>query len=203
MGRARALLERADFESGDVERIEVKPLALEDFLVRPRTMQERNRGGCVETVLVSTSSASDEVASPRESLVWSLTIMSGDPLFRAWRRLPRPVREFVRVPVGRLLAPRPSPPPSVQTGAPLIAGLLGTAHGHGEGARLMWHAMTELGLEPGAYDLSGAFRLRDLPDSIAFAADKPPAGGPLVMHVNPPELPAALIAMGRSVIRRR
>ncbi len=89
MGRARALLERADFESGDVERIEVKPLALEDLLVRPWTMLERNGGECVETVLVSISSAADEVASPRESLVWSLTIMSGDPLFRAWRRLPR------------------------------------------------------------------------------------------------------------------
>ena len=60
---------RADFERGDVERIEVKPLALEDLLVRPWTMLERNGGECVETVLVSTSSASDEVASPRESLV--------------------------------------------------------------------------------------------------------------------------------------
>ncbi len=203
MGRARALLERADFESGDVERVEVKPLALEDLVVRPRTMLERNGGECVETVLVSTSSASDEVASRRKSLVWSLTIMSGDPLFRAWRRLPRPVREFVRVRVGRVLAPRPSPPSVVRTGAPLVAGLLGTADGLGEGARLMRHAMAELGLEPAACDLSGAFRLRDLPDSIAVSSDKPSIGGPLVMHVNPPQLPAALIAMGRSAIRRR
>ncbi len=67
----------------------------------------------------------------------------------------------------------------------------------------MWHAMAELGLEPGAYDVSDAFGLRNLPDSVAGTADKLLVGGHIVMHVSPPQLRAALIAMGRSVIRRR
>lgn len=94
--------------------------------------------------------------------------------------------------IDEALAPRPAPVPH-QTGAPTVAGLFRAASGIGESARLCHAALTDLGLAPDAIDLSESFGQAHLSEPA------PPSGdnrGPIIIHLNPSELPRALRAIG-------
>src|SRR5215472_9310647 len=120
---------------------------------------------------------------------------------RLWRRLPHGTRQRILFDASRVLAPRPARAP--HGGMPIaIAGLLSTASGVGEGARLAYAALDAAGLAPGAFDLSPAFGQVELPPDPARRA-LVPGEGSLIVHVNAPYLPHALWALGRARIAAR
>lgn len=125
---------------------------------------------------------------------------------RAWRRLPAGPRRALLLQATAACAPRPDrPAPAVPAGAGLlVGGEIGRASGLGEGARLMIEAARALGLPTAGIEagIVPAAERREL----AFAAGDPaalPPGSPLVLHVNAPVLPAALLRLGRQALRGR
>lgn len=126
-------------------------------------------------------------------------------LHRAWRALPADARRAAFLAATAALAPKPDrqPPDGAPPGL-VVAGELGRASGLGEGARLMLAAARALGLPAAGIDAAivpGGER-----DEVAGGADgtpPPPRGVPLVLHVNPPVLPAAALRLGRRTLRGR
>jgi hypothetical protein len=92
-----------------------------------------------------------------------------------------------------LLAPRPDfPPPPARAGI-AIAGEFTRSTGLSEAARLMRRALDHVGLPVWAIDLD---------DADATGAEVPP-GAPLLLHVNSPLVPLALLRAPRSLVRGR
>lgn len=83
----------------------------------------------------------------------------------------------------------------------VVAGLLRSVIGIGNGARLCTIALRQLGIRTAVVDLTHV--LQPLEE---FVTEPEPcgtnmSGGVLVVHVNPPELPLALAAIGRRALR--
>lgn len=125
---------------------------------------------------------------------------------RAWRHLPAGPRRALMLRAAAAIAPRPDrPAPAAPPGAGLlVGGELGRASGLGEGARLMIEAARTLGLQAAGIEagiVPGAERRE-----LAYDAGDPDtlrAGSPLVLHVNAPVLPQALLRLGRGALRGR
>jgi glycosyltransferase involved in cell wall biosynthesis len=107
---------------------------------------------------------------------------------RAWRVLPRAPRRAAAAALAAALAPRPGPRPSPVSPGLAVAGELSRASGLGEGARLMLAALEKAGLPR-------------YPVGPGHA--EPPPCMPLVLHVNAPYLPAALLRLPRGLVARR
>lgn len=110
------------------------------------------------------------------------------PLHRLWRGLPQgPRRALLRRGVS-LLAPRPDrPAPAVQLGV-AVGGELDRESGLGEAARLYLHGLRACGIpcwEAGP------------------GRPAPPPGVPLILHLNPAAIPAAMLRLGRGLLRGR
>jgi len=88
-------------------------------------------------------------------------------------------------------------------GRPIVAGLFRSASGIGESARLCADTLDELGFEPVRIDLTGQFGQRDLLPVHVPSAPPPPDHGPVIIHINPPELEAATAFLGRKLMRER
>lgn len=102
------------------------------------------------------------------------------------------------------IAPKPDrlPPEHTPPGL-VIAGELGRASGLGEGARLMLAAARALGLP--AAGMEAGIVPGETADEVAALGEgtAPAPGAPLVLHVNPPVLPAAALRLGRRTLRGR
>ncbi len=100
-----------------------------------------------------------------------------------------------------LLAPRPDwPAPATRAGI-VVGGEISRASGLGEGARLMLAALAGLGVP--AWEMEcGLLPPGETPRPAGRPA-APPAGAPLVLHVNAPLLPAALLRLPRGLLRGR
>jgi glycosyltransferase involved in cell wall biosynthesis len=124
-------------------------------------------------------------------------------LHKAWLRLPRSARQAAFYRLTSLTAPRPDI--SAPGGWPVgVAGLLSTATGLGEGARLNLDALEAMGADPAAFDVSPAFDQCDLPGAPPVRRQlQPGTGGTLLVHVNAPYLPFALRALGGDLLRGR
>ncbi len=110
------------------------------------------------------------------------------PLHRLWRGLPQGARRKLLTEGTALLAPHPDrPAPPVLSGI-AVAGELDRASGLGEGARLMLHGLDALGVPAWPMRRGGPL---------------PPDGAPLVLHVNAPQVPLALLRLGRGALRGR
>ncbi len=116
---------------------------------------------------------------------------------RLWRTLPTTWRRAALVRTTAGLAPRPDAAPPPPTGGIAICGELQRASGLGEGARLMAAAARALGVEVWEIDAG------DLTGPAPQAAVLPPEGVPLVLHINAPSLPAALLRLPRALLRNR
>ncbi len=122
------------------------------------------------------------------------------PLHRAWRMLPAETRRNVFARSTAWLAPRATWPAPHAQGGIAVAGELGRASGLGEGARLMLAGLESLGVPHWRLDPGLGVERR-----AAWAREVPtlPQGVPLVLHINAPMLPAALLRLPRALLRGR
>ena len=113
------------------------------------------------------------------------------PLHRAWRLLPAgPRRALIRT-ATTLAAPKPDRlPPRTAPGLALL-GEFSRPSGLGMGVRLVRAALDGMAVPTVALDTD------------ARGGALPPAGMPLLLHVNPPSLPLALLQQDRALIRGR
>ena len=100
------------------------------------------------------------------------------PLHRLWR--------FTQATA--MLAPRPDQPAPAARAGIAVAGELDRASGLGESARLTLHGLEALGVPAWPVRRGGPL---------------PPDGAPLLLHVNAPQVPAALLRLGRAALRGR
>jgi len=122
-------------------------------------------------------------------------------LRRLWQLLPQSTRRQLLFDLSRAIAPLPNAHPT--GGFPVgIAGMMTSAGGLGEGARLAYAALEAGGYSPSAYDLSPAFGQVELSDT---SERRPvvPGSGTLIVHHNGPFMPHALWALGRARLQSR
>jgi glycosyltransferase involved in cell wall biosynthesis len=113
-----------------------------------------------------------------------------------WRLLPARPRRLAITRATSLMAPRPDrPPPPVSTGL-AVGGELSRASGLGEIARVSLTALERLGVPAFPLDLGTAI-------GAAGSVAEPPPGSPLLLAVNPPFLPLALLRLPRTLMRGR
>jgi glycosyltransferase involved in cell wall biosynthesis len=118
---------------------------------------------------------------------------------KLWQSLPPVLRRRALASATAWLAPRTAPG-AVAPGI-AIAGEFSRASGLGQGARLMAAAARSLGLPVWTIDLPPpADRRVEVP---VESGPLPPPGVPLVIHVNAPVLPLALLRLPRELIRGR
>ena len=120
---------------------------------------------------------------------------------RLWRSLPASVRRRALANATGWLAPKPSPRPTPKAHGIAIAGELTRASGVGETARLMAVTAQRLGLPVWTVDVPPVVDAR--PEVMVAASAPPPPGVPLVLHINAPLLPLALLRLPSAVIRNR
>ena len=120
-------------------------------------------------------------------------------LHRAWRRLPAQQRRRVAARIAALLAPRIERGVPSARGGLAVAGELSRISGLGEGARLMLRALDRLQIAHWAMDVSGHLPAAGSGTPATHAA-VPPAGVPLVVHVNAPLLPLVLLRLPRDLL---
>jgi len=117
----------------------------------------------------------------------------------------RKLKRHVGRAVYQLLAPRVSPSGSdIGHGPPVVAGFLSTPSGLGESARLCHAALESLGLTPRYFDFGRRFANSERLD--VFVDDDEPNwndAGPLIVHANPPELPAVCFRLGKRALNDR
>lgn len=123
------------------------------------------------------------------------------PLHRLWRALPTQARRRWLARGSALLAPRPDrPAPSAAPGM-VVAGEIGRASGLGEGARLMLRGLDVLGMPN--WSLSAGLRVPGEDDGTLADHGMPPPGVPIMLHVNAPQMPLALLRLPRRLLRGR
>jgi glycosyltransferase involved in cell wall biosynthesis len=121
---------------------------------------------------------------------------------RLWRMLPPRQRRRMFTEVAALFAPRIDRiTPKAKLGVAVL-GELTQPVGLGEGARLMLRALESLNVASWAMDI-GSFLPPVNRKARIVTQPSPPAGAPLVIHVNAPLLPLALLRLPRTLVRGR
>jgi glycosyltransferase involved in cell wall biosynthesis len=135
------------------------------------------------------------------------TAFAPHPAHLLWRLLPQVGRRRALAYVTGWLAPRPDKLPQPSTRGLAVGGELSRASGLGEGARLMLRGAEQLGLPVWPVDVCAPTGPRVAEVSVSPSATPspgtPPWGTPLVMHVNGPMLPLAMLRLGRAMLRHR
>ena len=116
---------------------------------------------------------------------------------RLWRALPQGPRRAALARGAAWLAPRPDADPPAPTSIAVCGEVL-RASGLGQGARLMHAALGRLGIPASLLPAGLA-----VPGEDYGSAAMPPPGAALVLHVNAPLLPAALLRLPRGMLRGR
>jgi len=130
-----------------------------------------------------------------------VTSLALTPLHRAWRALPPTARRAALARASAWLAPRAAWPAPTAEGGIIVGGEMGRASGLGEGARLMVAALADLGIP--AWQIEAGL---PVPGEVTVPAPHlpdMPAAAPLVLHVNAPLLPAALLRLPRAITAGR
>ena len=121
--------------------------------------------------------------------------------YHLWRRLPRQWRRAVLFQVTSLAAPRPSP--IARASLPIVvAGTLRTASGLGQSARLSHDALKAAGVSVLGVDITeGMFQPADLEYFSFLDGSKHTGPGTILLHVNSPLVPLAMLRLGRGLVR--
>lgn len=150
------------------------------------------------------------VREPLRAIDAGMSITSGAvPQFTAvahklWRTFPRGLRRRAIHGLIGMLAPSATPVDRLKPGPVVVGGLLSTASGLGEGARLCLDALRDLGRDAGRADLSSFFLRPDLPEvALPGASADDRQGGTLILHINGPYTPYAALRLGRSFLSGR
>ncbi len=126
------------------------------------------------------------------------------PVHRVWQALPAARRRLWLAKLPAMLAPKPDRmPPSACDGV-IVAGEIARASGLGESARIMRRALDALDVP--AWSMQAGLTVPGETDRPAEARPRPPSGSggaALVLHVNAPVLPAALLRLPRRMLRGR
>ncbi len=117
------------------------------------------------------------------------------PLHRAWQALPARPRRLWLARGSAWLAPRPDTVPPARCGGVVVGGEIERSSGLGEGARIMVRALAQMAVPHAAVPAGPGIGIRD--------AGQWPDHAALVLHVNAPQLPAALLGFGRRALRGR
>src|SRR4051794_5854697 len=114
-------------------------------------------------------------------------------MHRLWRQLPVRRRRHMMTLLTSFVAPKiDRHPPSVFNGV-AIAGETSRASGLGEGARLILHGLKHARIPHWQIDIGGLLPAHTVDFNVA--SEQPPAGLPLILHVNPPLLPWVLFRL--------
>jgi glycosyltransferase involved in cell wall biosynthesis len=117
--------------------------------------------------------------------------------------IPQPLRKgLIRLATGKLafaLTMRRQP----KKGAVAVVGLFRSVIGLGEGARLAITALRKLRINASAVDITSVLQPQERLDTKLQPSSDIDAGGILIVYVNPPEFPIALLAIGRRALRRK
>lgn len=120
-----------------------------------------------------------------------------------WRRLPRKARRTALFAATRLAAPRRDPAAS-PTESIIVVGCFRAATGLGEAARLCYAGLRAGGFDARGIDVTAALRQPvDVSDFARLDGRSAEGPGTLLLHVNAPLVPLALMAVRRGVVRRK
>ena len=122
---------------------------------------------------------------------------------RLWRMLPAGPRRRALASATAMVAPRPERVPAAPRLGLIVAGELSRPSGLGESARLMLSALAGMGVAATPIDLGDPASPRRGGARPRPRMAIPAAGMPLVMHVNAPLMPLALLRMPRRMIHGR
>jgi glycosyltransferase involved in cell wall biosynthesis len=102
-----------------------------------------------------------------------------------------------------LVAPKAEPAWRLRAGPVTVGGVLSTANGLGESARLCLEALRAIGWNAGHLDVSSLFLRPDLPG--VFGGNPATAGeaGTLILHINGPYMPYVAWRLGRAFLSGR
>jgi glycosyltransferase involved in cell wall biosynthesis len=112
------------------------------------------------------------------------------------------LKRFLAKLIRNALAPRCDAIPPAQLGRPIVVGFFRSASGIGESARLCFHALTRAGLHPQSIDVTARFQAQEM-INIEYSVADLRQPGPIILHINPPEMPAIAFYLGRSAFRGR
>jgi len=121
-------------------------------------------------------------------------------IHRVWRLFPRESRRRLFMHATALMAPIGGP---ISANLPaVVAGVLSSATGLGESARMNLDGLRHAGLPFGGVDLSGTLLgAADLPAYPLESRQSPQGPGTLILHTPGTTLPYALLRCGRDVVR--
>jgi glycosyltransferase involved in cell wall biosynthesis len=88
-------------------------------------------------------------------------------------------------------------------GRPTVVGFFRSPSGIGQSARLCYSALQRLGFKPQYVDLAPRFQPAGMLDPFLTDAASSAGHGPVIIHANPPELPAVTSYLGRRVLAGR
>jgi glycosyltransferase involved in cell wall biosynthesis len=118
-----------------------------------------------------------------------------------WRRIPPGLRRSLLFGTTRIAAPAarmPGPPPAEPI---VIVGPVSSATGLGEGARLAIRALRDQGLDVRGFDVSQVMLGGDPAEPVDAGLPVQPGPGTVILHVNAPLAPLALLMLGRPALR--
>lgn len=116
-----------------------------------------------------------------------------------WGRLPRGMRREALFTAMRMIAPRPAPD-ATASGPVYVAGVLRTASGLGQAARLAYSALHAQGVDVRGVDLTAAL-MQSVDTDFAFRDGAHETGpGVVLLHVNGPVTPMAMARLGRRFV---
>lgn len=126
------------------------------------------------------------------------------PAHRLWRALPPAQRRLWLARLSALLAPRPDISPPASCEGLIVAGEIARASGLGESARIMQRALDAMGVAnwPLQAGLPVPGEAADI-EPPSCEAHEVGARAALVLHVNAPVLPSALLRLPRRLLRGR
>jgi glycosyltransferase involved in cell wall biosynthesis len=124
-----------------------------------------------------------------------------DTVRAVWRSIPLGLRRSLLFGTTRIAAPTahmPGPPPAEPI---VIVGPISSATGLGEGARLAMRALRDQGLDVRGVDVSPVMLGGDPAEPIDFGPRVASGPGTVILHVNAPLAPLALLLLGRPALR--
>ena len=126
------------------------------------------------------------------------------PLHQLWRSLPAHQRRLWLARTSALLAPKPDRPAPPSCDGVIVAGEIQRASGLGESARIMQRALEALDVPVWSLQAGLAVPGEDSPPAFPPpGAGHAGPGAALVLHVNAPVLPGALLRLPRRLPRGR